>query len=88
MQLTLFKALKSINIEDDRATAVVGTMETHVSQIVNEAAREATRPLELRLVSLEAKLDAQRAQIAFTGTLLAIIGLAIAAGPIILRFVH
>lgn len=88
MQVTLFKALRSIAVDDDRATAVVDDLEAFVSDKVEEGARRGVEPLAQRITSLEAKIDAQGKQIAFTGTLLAIIGLAIAAGPIVLHFVH
>ncbi len=53
MQLTLFKALQSIKLSDEAATAVVDQIEEHIAMKINEA----TKGLEMATKALEAKLD-------------------------------
>ena len=93
MQVTLFKALKSINVDDEQATAVVAQLEEHLEKMIVDATKNLeaqNKSLEAKLdstrIGLEAKLDAQRTQISFVGGLLGVIGLAIAAGPIVAKF--
>jgi hypothetical protein len=62
MQITLFKALQALKLDDDTATKVVEAFEEHIAMKVTEA---------------NAKLEAQlRAQTWVIGVMLAIIGLA------------
>lgn len=109
MQVALFKALKSVKIGDDMATAVVGQLEERVESVVDSSivrfervmSENITRvegrlaTVEGRLATLEGKfggfqatLDAMKTQNIFIGILLSIIGLAIAAGPIIAKVVR
>ncbi len=46
------------------------------------------KAVEARLTGLQASVDALRGQIQFVGVMLGIIGLAIAAAPIIAKFVR
>jgi len=48
---------------------------------------EVVKGLEAQNKGIEAKLDALRANLTFTTILLGIIGLAIAAGPIVAKFI-
>lgn len=84
MQITLFKALKSISIDDASATAVVDQLEDHVETMISNA----IKPLEAQNKALESKIDSLRNQLTFTNVLLAIIGLGIVAAPIIAKLVH
>ena len=95
MHITLFKALKSIKVDDDVATAVVGDVERHVESVVNNniirvegelAALRGEVRGELRGVS--AGIDALKHQNIVLTLLISVIGLAIAAGPIVAKFIH
>jgi len=95
MQITLFKALKSISIDDASATAVVDQLEDHVEVMISTAIKplEAqNKALESKIDSLRSQLDAKtdslRNQLTFTNVLLAIIGLGIVAAPIIAKLIH
>jgi len=55
MQLPLFKALKTINIEDEQATEIVDSMEDYIAMKM----KEATAPLAARIEGLDAKMDAK-----------------------------
>lgn len=90
MHLPLFKALKTINIDDSRATEVVESLEEHMAMQMQDATRGLEvkfEGMEAKLEStrsgLEAKMDALRTQMTMVGTMLGVIGLAIAASPII-----
>ena len=83
MHLELFKALRSLKLSEDQATAVVQSLEAHVVKVTSEAIRR----VEAQNQGIEAKLDALRANLTFTTILLGIIGLAIAAGPIVAKFI-
>ncbi len=72
MQVTLFKALKSINIADDAATDVVAQVEEHIAMKINEATK-----------GLEAQLKAQTWLIGTFGALIAIMGAVATFGPVI-----
>ena len=106
MQVTLFKALKSIKVEDDAATAVVASLEEHVEAMIGDS----TRALEAQLKGISAENSAfksiistqidvvrdalqdvkasQSRQTTFLGAMIAIVGLAIAASPIVAKFIH
>ena len=77
MHLPLFKAMKSINIDDARSTEVVEQLEVFMASKMQES----TADIRAELHAVNAKLDATRLQINFFGTMLGLIGLAIAAGP-------
>ena len=64
MQLTLFKALQSLKLDDDKATEVVEALEAYMATKMNEAT-----------AGIEAQLRAQTWVIGTIGVLLAIIGL-------------
>ena len=84
MQITLFKALQSIKIHDDQAEAVVARLELHVESVMNNN----IKAVEAKLVGMQATLDAMKMQINFIGIMLGIIGLAIAAGPIVAKLMR
>ncbi len=99
MQITLFKALKSVNIDDASAKAVVDQLEEHIDTMISNA----TRPLEAKIdglrvqvdaktdslrSQLDAKTDSLRSQLTFNNVLLGIIGLGIVAAPIIAKLIH
>lgn len=73
MHITLFKALKSINLSDDQATEVVEAIEEYLAVKIKEAN-----------AGLEAQLKAQTWIIAAVGTILAVIGLA----PAFMKLFH
>lgn len=88
MQVALFKALKSIKIDDQTATAVVDKLEEHLEHMI----KDATKNLEAQNKALESKLDGLRSQITLFSILLSIIGLGVvvatAVGPAIAKLVH
>jgi len=84
MQITLFRALQGIKVGADEAEAVVDRIEAHVESVVNNN----IKAVEARLAGMQASIDALRFQIQFFGVMLGIIGLAIAAGPIVVRFIR
>jgi len=91
MQITLFQALQGIKVPDDEAEAVVDRLETHVERVVTnklEAVEGHFAAIEGKLVGMQASLDALRSQIQFMTVMLGVIGLAIAAGPIIAKFIR
>jgi len=102
MQVTLFRALKSIKIDDDQASAVIDHLEAHVESVVNNnitrfegelgnirgsiAALEGKfTGMEGKFAGLQTKLEAMDSKITF---MMAVFGLAIAAGPVIAKLVH
>ncbi len=91
MQITLFRALKGINIVDEDAISVVNGIEAHVESVVNnhiKAVEGRMTTIDGKFNDLQASLDALRGQIQFVGVMLGIIGLAIAAAPIVSKFVR
>lgn len=106
MQVTLFKALKSIKVDDDAATAVVASLAEHVDIMIGDA----NKGLEAKTDGLKAEINAlqtvistqygamrdslqdvkasQSRQTTFLGAMIAIVGVAIAAGPIVAKFIH
>lgn len=84
MQITLFRAFQGIKIADDQAEAVVDRLETHVGRVVSNN----IKAVEAKLSGLQASVDALRFQIQFFGVMLGVTGLAIAAGPIIVKFIR
>jgi len=95
MQVTLFRALKSIKIDDDQASAVIDHLEAHVESVVNNNItrfegelgniRGSIAALEGKFAGLQTKLEAMDSKITF---MMAVFGLAIAAGPVIAKLVH
>ena len=84
MQITLFRALQGVKIADDEAETVVYRLEAHVEGVVNNN----IKAVEAKLSGLQASVDALRFQIQFFGVMLGVIGLAIAAGPVVLKFIR
>ena len=80
MQLPLFKALKSVQVSDDQATAVVDALEEYMAVKI----KEATAGLEAQNIALQAQLKAQTWVIGSVGLLMAVIGLA----PAIAKLFH
>jgi hypothetical protein len=99
MQVTLFKALKSANVGDDEATAVVEQMALHVESVVNNNIRAVDSRIagvegrlagvEARLTSVEAKLEAKIDALDSKMTfLMAIMALAVGLGPLLGKLIH
>lgn len=84
MQIALFRALQSVKIDADHATAVVQQLESHVESVVNNN----IKAVEGKLAGMQAELAALNGKITFMTTLLAVIGLAIAATPILAKLIH
>ena len=84
MQITLFRALQGIKVGADEAETVVDRLETHVESVVNNN----IKAVEAKLSGMQATLDALKSHIQFVEVMLAIIGLAIAAGPVVAKFIH
>ncbi|GMN04450.1 hypothetical protein [Erythrobacter sp. MTPC3] len=61
MQITLFKALKTLDLTDDQATQIVEAMEEYIALKITEATK-----------GMEAQLKAQTWLLGFIGTILAI----------------
>jgi len=55
--------------------------------MISQTDSEVVKGLDAQNKGIEAKLDALRANLTFTTILLGIIGLAIAAGPIVAKFI-
>lgn len=53
MQVSLFRALKSINVEDEVAEQAVKVIEEHIEMVVAQA----VKPLENKIDTLIAKID-------------------------------
>lgn len=75
MQLSLFKALQSIKIDDDKATEVVEALEGYVTMTVQEA----TKPILTKLDSIEESNKARFAALQWT---IGILGFIIAAASL------
>ena len=84
MQITLFKAVKSVRIGDELATDVVDRLEGYVETVVNN---NITR-VEGGLVGIKATLEALKMQMGVIGAMIGIVGLAIVAGPIIAKCIR
>jgi hypothetical protein len=67
MQITLFKALKSVKLSDDQATEVVEAVEEYIAVKINEANK-----------GLEAQLKAQTWLIGSFGLIISIAAVAVA----------
>ena len=76
MQVTLFKALQSIKIDDDTATAVVDDLEDYMKGRMEDA----VKPLSDQIAGL-------RNQLSLFGVLIFFVGFMIAAGPSIAKLV-
>lgn len=81
MHITLFKTLKSININDDLATAVVEQLDKHLASEI----KEATAGLEAQNKALESKLDGMKTQLTILSFMLGIVSLAALFGPVIAK---
>jgi hypothetical protein len=79
MHITLFRALQGIRVAGDEAETVVDSLDTHVESVVQNN----IKAVEAELVGIRATLEALKAQLQFTAVLLGVVGLAIAAAPII-----
>ncbi len=91
MHVTLFKALKSIKIDDETATVVVDDMQRYVESVVSngmQAVQGELAALRGEMKGLAAGMEALKHQVTLTGVLIGIVGLAIAAGPIVAKFIH
>ena len=91
MQITLFRALKSLKLDDVQAAAVVSQLEQHVESAVNaniKAVQGEIKSVQGELVGLRAAIDALRNQMNSISVMMGVIGLAIAAAPIIAKFVR
>jgi hypothetical protein len=91
MQITLFRALQGINTPGVQAAGVVAGLEAHVEAVANnniKAVEGRMAAMEGKLTGLQASLDALKAQIQFLSIMLGVIGLAIAAGPTVARFIR
>ena len=102
MHVSLFKALKSIKITDESATGVVEDMQRYVESVVTYNIQAVQGDLaalrgEVRgelaamrgeMRGLAAAIEALKHQVTLMGVLIGIVGLAIAAGPIVAKFIH
>ena len=66
MQVTLFKALKSIKVGDDQATAVVEQLEEFMALKI----KEANAALEAQNKALESKIDGLKTQLTILSIML------------------
>ena len=72
MHLPLFKALKTLNLDDDRATEIVTAFEEHINMKVSEANAE----LRADIGALRAEIQSMKWLFVSFGTLIALTGLA------------
>ncbi len=84
MQVTLFKALKSVKIDDTLATAVVEQLEDYVATKIAEV----TEKLEAQNKGLESKIDSMRWQIGLLSTVIAVATIAGTALTVLSKFIH
>lgn len=95
MQVELFKALKSVNVSDDQATAVVAQLEDFIVRKVEDANRDLTAKID-GMVAAERATIAQQNQIialqsrqtTIFGGILALGSLIIAGATIAVKFIH
>ena len=59
MQLDIYKALKSINIEEQLVSSVIQSMEAHIDDRISRV----SQPVLAKLDSVQAKLDAVQASL-------------------------
>lgn len=83
MQVTLFKALKSVKMSDDQATAVVEQLEEFMALKI----KEANAALEAQNKALESKIDGMKTQLTILSFMLGVISLAVLAGPILAKLI-
>ena len=102
MHVTLFKALKSIKVSDEAASAVVDDIERHVESVVNNNIKAVQADLaafrgefkgELAAMRGEFKglalgIEALKHQNILISLLISIVGLAVAVGPIVAKFIR
>jgi hypothetical protein len=91
MSISLFRALTALEVADGDPPGVVGRLEAHAESIVNNNIKSVEgrmAAMEGKLTGLQASLDPLRAQLQSVGVMIGIVGLAIAAGPIVARFVR
>jgi hypothetical protein len=98
MQITLFKALRSLKLNEVEATAVVESLEQHVESVVNTHIRTVESKLaglegkltglEGKMTGLQTSMDAIRIQLNFVSVMIGIVGLAMAAAPIVAKFIR
>lgn len=88
MQITLFRALQSIKIDDDRASEVVEAVEEFVAVKIKEATAGLEAQLKASTAGLEAQLKAQTWLIGALGSVIAIGVLVSALAPIITKLIH
>jgi len=81
MHLTLFKALKSINLNDELATAVV----EELGKFLASEIKDATAGLEAQNKALESKIDGMKTQLTILSFMLGIVSLAALFGPVIAK---
>ena len=58
MELAIYRALKSINIEEDAVEAVITAMEKHIEERVNQGLAPALAKIDAVQAQLIAKMDA------------------------------
>jgi hypothetical protein len=102
MQVALFKALKSANVGDDEATAVVEQLALHVESVVNNNIRAIEGKIasvdarvtgvDARVTGVDAKLAGLQARIDALDSkmtfLMAILALAVGLGPVLAKLIH
>ena len=91
MQVTLFKALKSVNIDDTLATAVVDQLEEYVAVKIADATKNLeaqNKGLEAQIKGLETSIGGLKWQIGLFSAVVALAALIAGAGPVVAKFIH
>ena len=91
MQVTLFKALKSVNIDDTLATAVVDQLEDYVAVKIADATKNLeaqNKGIEAQIKGLETSIGGLKWQIGLIGGVIAIASLVAGLGPVVAKFIH
>ena len=91
MQLTLFKALRSVNIDDTLATAVVDQLEDYVAVKIADATKNPeaqNKGLEAQIKGLETSIGGLKWQMGVTSAVIAISALIVGAGAVLTKLIH
>ena len=71
--------------DDDRATLAIEKLEEHFESMIRDATKAVEAKLDATLSNIEAMQQVQSRRTAFLGAMIAIVGIAFAAGPFIAK---
>ena len=91
MQVTLFKALKSVTIDDTLATAIVEQLEDYVAVKIADATKNLeaqNKGLEAQIKGLETSIGGLKWQMGVTSAVIAVSALIVGAGAVLTKLIH